>query len=73
MPCEMLEENEELDLGGNDTDKVIAMSHRTTGCNDCDKPSVTECYRFAKNYNNRAHSSDEVTSQNVLNNDLEVE
>lgn len=63
----MLEENEELNLGGNDTDKVIAMSRGITGCDDCDESSVTECYRFAKNYNNRAHSSDEVSSQNVLN------
>lgn len=71
MPCEMLEENEELNLGGNDT--VIAMSHGITGCNDCDESSVTECYRFAKNYNNRAHSSVEVSSQNVSNDDREVE
>lgn len=69
----MLEENEELNLAGNDTDKVIAMSHGITGCNDCDESSVTDCHRFAKNYNNRARSSDEVSSQNVLNDDREVE
>lgn len=73
MPCEMLEETEELNLGGNDTDKVIAMSYTITGCNDCNESSETERYRFAKNYNNRANSSDEVISQNVLNDDREVE
>ena len=45
-PCEMLEENEELNLGGNDADKVIAMSHRITGCNDCDEPSVIDLLRI---------------------------
>lgn len=63
---EIMEETEELDSSGND------ILHRITGCNDRDKPSVTEPQRFDKNYNNRTHPSRGATLQNVLNNGEEA-
>lgn len=61
---EIMKETEELDSSGND------ILHRIPGCNDRDRPSVTEWQRFDKNYNNREHipHSNGVALQNVLNN-----